>query len=348
MTLSIIVPVYNTAADNKLSFCLDSLVNQTVKDFEIIAVNDASTDNSLDVLKQYKEKYPNLFKIIDSKVNRHQGGARNLGIEAATGEWIGFIDSDDWITPDFYEKLINKGIETGADVIGCGFTVVHSQTFERGEIIVEENDKKTGEMTVEKRREFLKNSGSMVMKVYRASLIKDNHLDFPEHIFYEDNCAGPVWAMYYKHYEYIKEPMYYYYQHETLTVHTITPSRCNDRVTAAEMMLTEMKDRGFFETYRSEIENIFTVTFFVNTLFSYMRIKHGKKYSFVKYLRSRMLEEFPDFRSNENYGRFMDKEQISYVDLLMKSPFTFYVKYRLLWAYRDFRSNGRKRKNKQP
>ncbi len=335
MTLSIIVPVYNTAADNKLAFCLDSLVNQTIADYEIIAVNDASTDDSLDVLLRYKEKYPDLFKVIDLPVNRHQGGARNEGIKEAAGEWIGFIDSDDWITPDFYEKLIKKGEETGADVVGCGYSVVHTQTYEKGKAISEITPEMTGVMTAEKRKSFLRNSGSMVMKVYRASLIRENHLDFPEKIFYEDNCAGPVWAMYYKHFEYVDEPMYYYYQHGTSTVHTITAERCMDRLTAGEKMLSELKSRGFFNEYRDEIENIFTVTYFVNTLFSYMRVKKGRRFSTVRHMRKRMLEEFPDFRKNADYGRFMDEEQKKYVDILMKSPLRFYAEYGLRWFVRD-------------
>ena len=118
MKLSVIVPVYNMAGDGKLNFCLDSLVGQTLDDYEIIAVNDASTDNSMEILRQYESKYPEKVKVIDLPVNRHQGGARNAGIKTAKGEWIGFIDSDDWIAPETYEKLIKKGEETGADVVG--------------------------------------------------------------------------------------------------------------------------------------------------------------------------------------------------------------------------------------
>ena len=340
MKLSIIVPVYNTAADNKLAFCLESLLNQTIDNYEIIAVNDASTDNSLEVLNDYQAKNPDKFRVIDSKENLRQGGARNLGIKAAQGEWIGFIDSDDWITPDYYEKLIRKGEETGADVVGCGFTVVTRQTFELGNVVHDIAEDVPGVLTHEKRRKLLKKPGSMVMKVYRASLIRDNNLSFPEKMLYEDNCAGPVWAMYFKHFEYVREPMYYYYQHDTSTVHTITVARCEDRLKASELMLSEVKARGFFEEYRREIETNFTTTYFVNTLFSYMRIKKGRKLSFVKRMKDKMLKEFPKFRDNLEYGRHMDDEQKHYVDILMKSTLRFYVQYSLLWAYRDFRKKG--------
>ena len=79
MRLSIIVPVYNMAADNKLRFCLDSLINQTISDYEIIAVDDASTDESLAILKEYESRYPWKFKAVQSYENLRQGGARNKG-----------------------------------------------------------------------------------------------------------------------------------------------------------------------------------------------------------------------------------------------------------------------------
>ena len=112
MKLSIIVPVYNMAADRKLEYCLDSLVGQTIQDYEIIAVDDCSTDTSWDILLRYEKEYPDKFHAIHSEVNQKQGGAKNIGMEKAQGEWIGFIDSDDWVTPDFYERLIRKGEET--------------------------------------------------------------------------------------------------------------------------------------------------------------------------------------------------------------------------------------------
>ena len=114
MKLSIVVPVYNMAADNKLRFCLDSLINQSIADYEIIAVDDASTDESLEILREYESKYPWKFKAIQLYDNMKQGGARNRGIDVARGRWIGFVDSDDWVAPDMYEKLIKKAEQTGA------------------------------------------------------------------------------------------------------------------------------------------------------------------------------------------------------------------------------------------
>ena len=342
MKLSIIVPVYNMAAEGKLEYCLDSLLCQTLKDeYEIIAVDDASTDNSLQILREYEKKNPSVIRVISYPDNRHQGGAKNEGIKASRGEWIGFVDSDDWISPVYYEKMIRRGEETGADIVGCCYSLVYEHTMKVGKTVRPDLSDITGDLTPEKRKKYLNNLSSMVTKVYRASLIKDNNLSFPENIFYEDNAAGPVWAMYYKHFEYIDEPLYYYYQHDSSTVHTITERRCFDRLEAGEMMLSEMKKRGFLEEYREEIENIFTTVYFTNTVFSYMRMKKGKKYSVIKHIKKRMLEEFPGFRSNKFYGRFMDDEQKSYTDLMMKNSFLFFIKYSLLWKYREMAGKGR-------
>jgi len=136
MKLSIIVPVYNMAKEDKLQFCLDSLLNQTIDDYEIIAVDDASTDESPAILRQYVEKYPDKFRAFFQRENKKQGAAKNVGIKAATGEWIGFIDSDDWITPDYYEKLLAKAEVTGADVVGTQYSTVSEHTYTVGNVNV--------------------------------------------------------------------------------------------------------------------------------------------------------------------------------------------------------------------
>ena len=99
--VSIIVPVYNV--EKYLKRCLDSITNQTLKELEIICINDGSTDNSLKILKQYAHKDKRISII--NKQNEGLSVARNTGMEAASGEYIGFVDSDDWIDLDFYKKL---------------------------------------------------------------------------------------------------------------------------------------------------------------------------------------------------------------------------------------------------
>lgn len=337
MKLSIIVPVYNMNHDDNLTFALDSLINQTIDDYEIIAVDDASTDDSFLVLKDYEKRYPEKFKAITYPENKHQGGAKNEGLKVAGGDWIGFMDSDDWITPDYYEKLIKKAEETGADVVGCTYSIVNSHTFEVGQIVKNNTIDQTGSFDEDdKRKKYMLHPGSMVIKIYRHSVIKENNLDFPEDIFYEDNFASRVWAAYFKHFELIDEPMYYYYQHDTSTVHTITEKRCLDRMKAMDLMIAEFKERGLFDKYKDVLEAVYAELYFKNTLFSYMLGCKEKNLKFVKNLREGILNQFPDFRDNKLF-EVPDVEEKKMIDLCIKSPAKFYNYYSLLWAYRNLK-----------
>lgn len=337
MKLSIIVPVYNMAAEGKLNFCMDSLVNQTVEDYEIIAVNDASTDNSLELLRSYESRYPGKVRVITYPVNKRQGGAKNEGLKAAAGEWIGFVDSDDWVTPDFYEKLLRKAEQTGADIVGCDYNLVSEHTFAVGKIVQNNTPEQTGLLDEEKRKKLLMRPGSMVIKVYQASVIRKNRLDFPEGIFYEDNCAGSVWSFYFKHFEKVEEPLYYYYQHDTSTVHFITEAKCRDRMRAAVLFYEECKKRGFLERYRTEIEYRFTELYYVITLFSYMQgVKHPKL-SFVRELRAGVEERFPEFEENAYYRRLTGQAERRLIAMQGRSDLKFYLYYRLQLLARRLR-----------
>ena len=216
MKLSIIVPVYNMAADGKLQFCLNSLVNQTITDYEIIAVDDCSTDNSLEILRSYEKKFPEKVRVIASPVNKKQGGAKNLGLSVAAGEWIGFIDSDDWVTADFYERLLKRAEETGADMVGCDYHLTDEHSMKIGQIVHNNKQSQTGELSKEKYRSLILDSGSLVVKIYRRHIILDYPNRFPENIFYEDNAISNSWMLRAKHFEYIEEPLYYYYQHDIM------------------------------------------------------------------------------------------------------------------------------------
>lgn len=337
MKLSIIVPVYNMAADGKLEYCLNSLVKQTMEDYEIIAVDDCSTDDSLAVLKSYESRYPDKFHAVHCEVNKHQGGAKNIGLKLAKGEWIGFIDSDDWITPDMYEKLIRRAEETGADLVGCDYCLTDEHSMKVGQIVPNNKSSQSGVLNHEKKGSLILDGGSLVVKIFRRSMIMEHELWFPENIYYEDNALGNSYLVLAKHFEYIEEPMYYYYQHDTSTVHTISPKRCEDRMEAGRLMLEEAKRHGFYEEFKPELEYSFTLLFYVNTIFTYMAGVKRTKYGFVKALGKEMKETFPDFEKNPYYQERTHEEEKKLIRMQQKSTLFFMLYYKLLWAYRRWR-----------
>ena len=116
--VSIIVPVYNVEA--YLERCLDSLVNQTLQDIEIIVVNDGTKDNSQAIIDEYVKNYPGkVYGYI--KENGGLSDARNYGIPYAKGEYVAFVDSDDYVDVTMYEKLYNKAVEQGSEMVVCGY-----------------------------------------------------------------------------------------------------------------------------------------------------------------------------------------------------------------------------------
>ena len=115
--LSIIVPVYNV--QNHLKLCLDSIINQSFKNKEIIIIDDASTDNSASIIHEYEKCHPEVSAHFMSK-NIGVGDIRNLGINYANGAYIGFVDGDDWIDSDFYYSLMSFIKNDNSDIAICG------------------------------------------------------------------------------------------------------------------------------------------------------------------------------------------------------------------------------------
>lgn len=325
------------AGDGKLAYCLDSLLAQTVQDFEIIAVDDCSTDDSWQILQEYAKQFPKQIRIYRHDSNKRQGGARNTGLSHACGDWVGFVDSDDWIDPRMYEKLLKKAKETGADVVGCDYNLTTQQSMQVGRIVQNNTLAQTGVLDEEKYADLLMRAGSMVIKVYRRDVIEQNQLRFPENTFYEDNCAGPVWMLHFKHFEKVEEPLYYYYQHEGSTVHSVTEERCRNRMDTALQLLEQCERYGYAEKYPAELEFRFTELYYYNTLFSYMMGSQKVRLAFLKELRTGMQSRFPKFQQNFHYLKNYDEEQKRLVKYHMQNPLLFLIYYRMLNFYRRIR-----------
>ena len=173
--ISIIVPVYNTS--KYLNKCINSLLNQTLEDIEIILINDGSTDESDSIIKKYKDKR---IKYIHKK-NEGIGKTRNLGIEIASGEYLSFIDSDDYVEADFCEKMYNKAIKDNCDIVICDFYKDIDSTLEYIKI---ESFK---DNSLNKNPNILNivNLGPC-NKIYKRNLFENRNNRFVENLKYED------------------------------------------------------------------------------------------------------------------------------------------------------------------
>jgi len=177
--VSVIVPVYN--AINTINRCVESLIKQTLTRMEIILINDCSTDESLVIIEEWQKAFPDRIKVASTEVNLGPGGARNLGVELASGNYIGFVDSDDYIVSRMYELLLEKAKETGYDVIDSG---LYDEKNDKA--ILFTGDECCGELTPDKRRQLMVLGGYCVTKLFRKELFIDANLRMRENCGLED------------------------------------------------------------------------------------------------------------------------------------------------------------------
>lgn len=208
MKLSIIVPVYNVEAF--LPKCLDSLLAQTIEDFEIILVNDGSPDNSQLIIDRYAAEYPDKIRSLTID-NGGQGRARNFGLDIAQGEFIGFVDSDDWIVPEMYEKLYEAAVGAEADISLCDMLAVYEDGREE---LQSARFDEAAPMSA---------AGSSCNKLFRRSLVAD--MRFPERLWYEDFAFSAKLLMKSAKTVYVREPLYIYRCGQPSTMHNNNSGR---------------------------------------------------------------------------------------------------------------------------
>lgn len=212
--ISVIIPVYNTAQE--LPRCLDSILNNTYRDLEIICINDGSKDHSLDILNTYAAN-DSRIRVIDQK-NAGVSAARNRGLDAAVGEYIAFVDSDDWVHHRYFEILLQSMDESGADIQICGDIVTSEQ------IPDPDLGEHLSETTALSERQALENSLNVWKRLYKREVIRDIRF-LREMRFAEDRVFN---MEIYRAIEGIRvmqitSPMYYYYMREGSAVHSLHP-----------------------------------------------------------------------------------------------------------------------------
>lgn len=172
--ISIVVPVYNV--EKYVDRCLRSLVTQTLQDIEIIIVNDGSQDKSVEIIEKYLKENPTKIKYYEKK-NGGLSSARNYGIEYATGEYIAFLDSDDYVETNMYEEMYNLAKKENADMVECDFI----WEWEFGKKIFDKRrEYKTKEDMMKKPRVIAWN------KIYKREILNKNKIRFPDGLIYED------------------------------------------------------------------------------------------------------------------------------------------------------------------
>lgn len=264
--LSIIIPAYN--AEKYLERCLNSVMAQTYKNLEVIVVNDGSKDHTKDILNMFAYRYPDKIVAIHQD-NKGVSVARNVALKKATGTYIGFLDSDDYVKEDMYAKLMEKAISEDFDIVGCDTNSIYPDRT----IVISSSMEDYQDVS-----KLLIDAYSVLWnKVYKKQVLEG--LSFKPNVWYEDNLY--LYQVYTRVHKIgaVHEALHYYVQNEGSITYTYN-DKLYDIVNNMDEILSFYKEHGCYDIYKEELE------------YSYVRYLYG---TFIKRLaKSKNKNKFND------------------------------------------------------
>ncbi len=278
-TISVIVPVYNV--ENQLERCLQSLISQTYTQLEIILVDDGSADNSGDMCEKYAAK-DSRIKVIHQE-NKGLSGARNAGLDVATGEYIFFLDSDDYLAITALEKLINQSNRCNADIVACGFAHVYDNGTE-STFTSSAPAQYSGREAVLQMMTTNNICSTAWNKLYKADLWKD--IRFPVGRLHEDEATTYKLLFNANLVAYLPECLYKYYQRDDSIMNVGLAKRYRDYVLACKERIRFFKDNNYMAAMDQSILSLLEYIKYV-----YRNIDADKK-DCIKKLYKDLLKEY--------------------------------------------------------
>lgn len=310
--VSIIVPIYNV--EKYLSRCVESLLNQTLENIQIILVNDGSTDNSGEIAKVYAEKNPDKILYLE-KENGGLSDARNYGMPFATGKYIAFLDSDDYIEKNAYEEMYNKACEGNYDYVECDFIWEYPNKRKIDKIVNYRNKK-----------EMLTNVRVVAWnKLIKREIIEKNKLQFPKGLRYEDVEFTYKLIPHLKSMEYVDKAFVHYIQREN-SIANVQNERTVEIFTILDNVVEYYKDNGLYEEYKEELEYMITRIVLCSSLKRITKVKNKEK---RKELEKKswiyVNEKFSSWKQNK-YLKEVNNAKNKYIKTVNKLTYPIYVK----------------------
>ena len=306
---SIIIPCYNV--EGYVSECLDSLLNQTLgrENLEMILVDDCSTDRTVAVLREYEKKYPDTIMLVLLEQNGRQGKARNVGLSYASGEYISFVDADDFVRRDMFEILSELLERQAVDIIQFRYKIFRSAEGIRQDLsegrqeILDEKNIAFYDYAA-KRREYLLNSAilneSCTQKLYSAKLLKEAGVQFAEGVGYEEPLFTYPLKFYCSRVCVLEKPLYFYRENaEGTTLRDMGSAQKILEHMEVQLKLRAFMERlPFMEEYRLEIGLYFLHSFYVEP-FYFMKMRGFRLPVRVwRYMKEKVEQYEPAYMEN--------------------------------------------------
>ncbi len=262
--ISVIVPVYNM--EQYLRQTIDSIINQSHKNLEIICVNDGSTDSSEDIIKEYASRDDRVLLV--NKANGGLSSARNAGLEVTTSDYVAFVDADDWVEPQTYETMLTALLQNDVDMVSCRFKREYEDFSHRKESDEFYDNKSAWPEGKHEVTNSLISYFSVFAwtKLYKTSIIKENKIEFPEGLIFED------WVFYWKYivladsvYS-LDKSFYHYRQRANSIMASIYESdgagiNIIDYLKTAEVVYEYLNKKGLFDKYIKSFAAYYTMIY---------------------------------------------------------------------------------------
>ena len=287
--LSIIIPVYNVEA--YLRACLDSVLDEQQTDYEVLIINDGSTDSSPQIVAEYVEMQPERFRLVTTE-NGGLGHARNTGLALASGDYVLFLDSDDSLSPGAVGEILSQ-CEADFDICFFDFLTVNESGRELART---KGCGKTDTFTLADYPELLFDPPNAWNKLWRRSLFLDNGIVFPDRLWFEDLATSPRLYLRADKLCAVDRAWYRYLLRQGSITNNKNPTRNLDMITALDQTLEDYRQQGQFDHYKPQLEYM---AVYHELLTSSTRVNGIDPKSPVQdQLLEDFLRRFPDFQQN--------------------------------------------------
>lgn len=247
--ISLIIPVYNV--ENFLVRALDSVKSQTFKNFEVIIVDDGSTDKSLEIAKKYCDENEN-FRLIQQE-NKGPGAARNAALKISRGEYIGFMDSDDYLEPEFLESLYSAAVNSDADIACCNFNLYYPEKDIK--IYMPFNSLPGVYSKTTALRKLILDMGIHYFvwnKLSKRKIFFENDVQFDD-MYFEDIATSPKIFYYAEKIVLIGKALYNYTSRDTSILHSMNVKKINDFIRSLGVIRNFLENEKAFDDYNNQI-----------------------------------------------------------------------------------------------
>lgn len=300
--VSVIVPVYNV--ESYLEKCVRSILCQTERDFELLLIDDGSPDSSGALCDSLAETDPRI-RVIHQE-NQGLGGARNTGIEAASGQWLLFVDSDDWIEPETLESALTAGEKAGAQLVVFGFRTV-SEQGERLKSFVEGLPKNVG-FSPREQRDVLLIYPAAWNKLYRAELFRHTEVRYPPRVWYEDIRTTPKLTAAAEKVVCTDFVGYNYLQRSGSIMKNTNIGRNREILDALNDLFTWFRQQDLFDLYRDELRHL--AVYHCYLVASVRVIRIDRKNPLLREFSAFLSEIFPEYRQDPYLSRLTGNERL--------------------------------------